>query len=146
MQKNDAPGIKAIRMADGFPFRTVERNRITAIKKPLPEGSGRCHKAKKAGLPAAMVVTALFLLVAYDTTGQSTHTGTSQSAPAHGTAGNGGHAGTTQRTQRGTAGHALLGGGHIGAGDARRHKGGHQDDRKQFFHKSLHNTQQRISS
>ena len=95
MQKNDAPGIKAIRMADGFPFRTVERNRIKAIKKPLPEGSGRCHKAKKAGLPAAMVVTALFLLVAYDTTGQSTHTGTSQSAPAHGTAGNGGHAGTT---------------------------------------------------
>ena len=30
---NDAPGIKAIRMADGFPFRTVERNRIKAIKK-----------------------------------------------------------------------------------------------------------------
>ena len=27
---NDAPGIKAIRMADGFPFRTVERNRIKA--------------------------------------------------------------------------------------------------------------------
>lgn len=33
MQKNDAPGIKAIRMADGFPFRTVERNRIKTIKK-----------------------------------------------------------------------------------------------------------------
>lgn len=49
MQKNDAPGIKAIRMADGFPFRTVECNRIKAIKKPLPERSGRCHKAKKRG-------------------------------------------------------------------------------------------------
>lgn len=36
MQKNDAPGIKAIRMAEGFPFRTVERNRIKAIKSDPP--------------------------------------------------------------------------------------------------------------
>ncbi len=34
--KNDAPGIKAIRMADGFPFRTVERNKVKAIIKNRP--------------------------------------------------------------------------------------------------------------
>lgn len=49
MQKNDAPGIKAIRMANGFPFRTVERNRIKAIKNRSPKGAVAVTKQKKRG-------------------------------------------------------------------------------------------------
>ena len=118
-----------------FYNRLIESDVLPTTSQATPAAFEKVFREVAAAGDSAVVITLASQL-----------SGTSQSAPAHGTAGNGGHAGTTQRTQRGTAGHALLGGGHIGAGDARRHKGGHQDDRKQFFHKSLHNTQQRISS